>query len=52
MDLAVSYTSTAAAVFSGVTAVLAVSNTSFPVYIHSSNQLRLRYRNRSAAGTT
>jgi len=52
MDLAVSYTFTAAAVLSGVATDLTASYASFPVYIHSSNQLSLRYRNRSAAGAT
>ena len=52
MDLACSYTSTTAAVFSGVATDLAASNASFAAYIKSSAQLSLRYRNRSAAGAT
>jgi len=52
MDLACSYTSTAAAVFSGVATDLAASKASFAAYIQSSAQLSLRYRNRSAACAT
>lgn len=52
MDLAISYTFTAAALLSGVATDLAASNASFAVYAHSSNQSSLRYRNRSAAGPT